>query len=341
MRWEAEEFSPGVVDIMMQNWAASTRATYDPKWADFKRWCCARQRDPFTCPLPQVFEYLHHLVQKGAMPSTVRVYASSLTAHRGPNMASIIGSPAGHLFFKGLLRLRPPKKPAPPQWDVAEVLRTLCQPPFEPLAEASDRHLSIKTAFLLAVCTGFRVSDLVGLSIQDECLVLQDDLSQVVLRPNPAFIGKSGPTANIHPVTLVAFPPPGEDDRGDLKLLCPVRIIAAYLDRTRPFRGSTCQLFVCYGGKERGQAIKCDTISRWIVEAISAATGTTPGSTATAHSTRGVSSSVALLRGVSFKDICLSARWSSTNTFCRYYLRDVGSGSFAHAVLDTARAGRK
>ena len=31
MRWEAEEFSPGVVDTMMQNWAPSTRANYDPK----------------------------------------------------------------------------------------------------------------------------------------------------------------------------------------------------------------------------------------------------------------------------------------------------------------------
>ena len=167
-------------------------------------------------------------------------------------MDSVIGSHAGHLFFKGLLRLRPPKKPAPPQWDVAEVLRTLCQPPFEPLAEASDRHLSIKTAFLLAVCTGFRVSDLVGLSIQDGCLIPQDDLSQVVLRPNPASIGKFGPTADIRPVTLAAFPPPGEADKGDLQLLCPVRTIAAYLERTRPFRGSTCQLFVCYGGKREG-----------------------------------------------------------------------------------------
>ena len=212
------------------------------------------------------------------------------------------------------------------------------QTPFEPLAEASDLHLSIKAAFLSAVCTGFRVSDLVGLSVQDECLILQDDLSQVVLRPNPAFIGKSGPTANIRPVTLVAFPPPGEQDRGGLKLLCPVRIIAAYLQRTRPFRGSTRQLFVCYGGEKRGQAVKCSTISHWIVEAISAAPDTAPGGSATAHSTRGVSSSVALLRGVSFRDICLSARWSSSNTFCRYYLRDVGSGSFAHAVLDAARA---
>ena len=339
MRWEDEGYLPDVVNTMMQSWAATTQANYDPKWAHFKRWCSAKGRDPFRCPLPQVFEYLNHLVKEGSAPATVRVYASSLTAHRGPGMESIIGSPAGHLFFRGLLRMKPPKRPAPPQWDVAEVLRTLCLPPFEPLEEASDRHLSIKTAFLVAVCTGFRVSDLEGLSVQDECLILQEDLSQVVLRPNPAFIGKSGPSAQIQPVTLAAFPPPGEADRESLQLLCPVRIIAAYLERTRPFRGSTCQLFVCCGGKERGEAVKCRTISRWLVEAISAARDPAAGGTVTAHSTRGVSSSVALLRGVSFKDICLSARWSSSNTFCRYYLRDVGSKSFSHAVLATAKKG--
>ena len=153
---------------------------------------------------------------EGSVPATVRVYAPSLTAHRGPGMESIFESPAGHLYFRGLVRLRPPKRPAPPQWEVAEVLCALCLPPFEPLEEASDRHLTIKTAFLVAVCTGFRVSDLEGLSMQDECLILQEDLSQVVLRPNPAFIGKSGPSAQIQPVILAAFPPPGEADRESL-----------------------------------------------------------------------------------------------------------------------------
>ena len=136
-----------------------------------------------------------------------------MTAHRGPGAQSIIVSPAGHLFFKGLPQMRPPKRPTPPSWDLAEVLRTLSQPPYEPLAQASDCHLSLKTAFLLAICTGFRASDICDLSVQDECLILQEDLFQVVLRPNPAFVGKSGPLARIHPVTLSAFPPPHEVNR--------------------------------------------------------------------------------------------------------------------------------
>ena len=124
-------------------------------------------------------------------------------------------------------------------------------PPFEPLEEVSDHHLSIKAAFLVAVCTGFRVSDLEILSVQDECLILQEDLSQVVLRPNPAFLGWAGPSAQIQP-TWLRFPPPGEADGESLQLFCSVGIIAAYLERTRPFRGSTRQLFVCCGGKREG-----------------------------------------------------------------------------------------
>ena len=151
----------------------------------------------------------------------------------------------------------------------------------------------------MAICTGFRASDLVGLSIQDESLILQEDLSQVVLRPNPAFVGKSGPVAHIHPVTLSAFPPPEETDRESLRILCPVRAIAAYLEHTQTFRGSTRQLFVCFGGAQGGQALKCGTFSRWLVDLISASLVPATRGSVNAHSTRGVSSSVALLFGVS------------------------------------------
>ena len=58
-----------------------------------------------------------------------------------------------------------------------------------------------------------------------------------------------------------------------------------------------------------------------------------------AHDTRGVSTSVAMLHGVAVEKICESARWSSSCAFAKYYLRDVGSGSFSSAVLGTAGLG--
>ena len=40
--------------------------------------------------------------------------------------------------------------PVLPQWDLGIVLEVLSKPPYEPLQEASLKHLTLKTVFLLA-----------------------------------------------------------------------------------------------------------------------------------------------------------------------------------------------
>ncbi|KAL0181795.1 hypothetical protein M9458_024201, partial [Cirrhinus mrigala] len=40
-----------------------------------------------------------------------------------------------------------------------------------------------------------------------------------------------------------------------------------YLERTQPFRRSE-QLFVCYGGQQKGKAASKQRISHWLVDAI-------------------------------------------------------------------------
>ena len=55
-----------------------------------------------------------------------------------------------------------------------------------------------------------------------------------------------------------------------------------------------------------------------------------------AHSTRGVSASWALYKGISVQDVCMAASWSSSSTFARFYNLDVSEPSVAHAVLDVA-----
>src|SRR4029434_9651357 len=52
-----------------------------------------------------------------------------------------------------------------------------------------------------------------------------------------------------------------------------------------------------------------------------------------AHSSQGVSSSWALLKGVSVEEIYKAASWSSRHTFIRFYMLDVAEPSFLHGVL--------
>ena len=52
-----------------------------------------------------------------------------------------------------------------------------------------------------------------------------------------------------------------------LRPLCPA--VAAYLDCTKAFTGSTRQLLVSYGESTRGQGLSKGSLSRWLRDIIS------------------------------------------------------------------------
>ena len=58
---------------------------------------------------------------------------------------------------------RPRMTPVLPQWDLDIILEALSKPPHEPLWEASLKHLTLKTFFLLAMASAGRCSELQAL----------------------------------------------------------------------------------------------------------------------------------------------------------------------------------
>ena len=229
-----------------------------------------------------------------------------------------------------------------PSWDLGLVLAALTQPPFEPLESISLRCLSQKVAFLLAVASTKRVGELHALSVGPGCLRFGPDLSGVTLRPNPSFLPKVMPHGHVNsPWHLSAYAPPLGDVQsgGGPSPLCPVRALATYVSRTQSVR-QTDQLFVCYGARALGQGLSRQRLSHWVVDAISTTYGLAgrplPGPVV-AHSTRGVATSWARLRGVPLADLCTSATWASPSTFARFYQVNVVSpGVVEEAVLGTA-----
>lgn len=55
--------------------------------------------------------------------------------------------------------------------------------------------------------------------------------------------------------------------QGRASLLCSVHALHIYLDHTQSFRRSD-QLFVCFGGQQKGKALSKQRIAHWIVDAI-------------------------------------------------------------------------
>ncbi|KAI2655719.1 Transposon Ty3-G Gag-Pol polyprotein [Labeo rohita] len=304
---EPENLSEGVLNTISQARAPSTRRLYAFKWSVFSTWCSTQ------------------LLDKGRSPSTLKVYVAAIAASHAPIAGQSIGR--NNLvvrFLKGSRRMNPSRPHTIPTWDLSTVLRALKSSPFEPLSDADLKTLTLKSALLLALVSVKRIGDLQALSISPSCLEFGPGDSKVILKPRHGYVPKVPSTPFRAQVVTLSALPSSEGDQ-ELSLLCPVRALRMYVERSAPFRKSD-QLFVCFGGRNKGQPVTKQRLSRWIVDAISLAyssLGLECPVGVRAHSTRGVASSWAWSSGVSMAEICAAAGWALPSTFTRFYSLDI------------------
>ncbi len=308
--------------------APATRKLYSSKWGVFESWCLTRAIDPVNCPVGPVLEFLQERLTAGAAATTLRVYVAAIAARRELDEIPLGRHWMVSAFMRGVRRLRPVRPTAVPSWDLSVVLEGLVTAPFEPLESASDRILTLKVVLLLALTSLKRVGDLQAFSVSETCMDFAPGLVKVTLRPRPGYIPKVLSTSfRSQVVTLHSFHSPpfasSEDER--LHLLCPIRALKLYVDRSKVWRKSP-QLLICFGAGRRGLATSKQRISHWVRDAISLvyeARNLPLPLSLRAHSTRSVASSQALFRRVPLEDICVAAGWSSPHTFVRFYNLDV------------------
>ena len=279
-----------------------------------------------------------YLFERDLASSTIKNYRSAIAAvHRGfPDGSSVSDNHALHQLLRGMFVSRPPTRRLVPAWDLFSVLATLSSPPFEPLGGSTMLHLSMKVAFLLAVATARRRSELHSLSI--ETGHIRWEPGGVRLIPRIGFLTKNQ-SESFSPPDIFVPDIKSFSSVPDDKLWCPVRALKWYINRTKPLRAACSQLFISttlpYGPASR------DTIARWLVSAISASTHAPPaGATgsARAHDIRAASTSWAFFKGIPIGDIIQAACWKTPNTFTECYLKDVlqAEGRTGRAVLESA-----
>ncbi|KAI2668801.1 hypothetical protein H4Q32_005606 [Labeo rohita] len=301
----ASGLSTEVVETILQSRAASTRKLYALKWRLFTSWCGHHQQDPVNCPVGTVLEFLQDRLSTGLTHSTLKVYVAAIAAYHAPLGGLSVGkNPLVTRFLHSALRLRPLVRPRVPSWDLSVVLEALCRPPFEPIEEISDRHLTIKTVLLIALSSLKRVGDLQALSVAPSFLDFAPGLAKTFLYPRSGYVPKV-PSSAARPVVQAFCPPPfREPDQQKLNCMCPVRALDTYVHRAAMWRKSD-QLFVCYGPPKRGLPATKQTLSRWIVDAIECAyesSGLPPPLGVKAHSTRSMATSKAFLSFAMLRD---------------------------------------
>ncbi len=172
-------------------------------------------------------------------------------------------------FWRGARRLRPSRPPTVPPCDLVLVLGALVLPPFEPLQTVSLRELLLKTALLLTIASVKRVGDLQALSVNADYMQFGLGDCNATLKPRLGYVPKSPKPFRAQVVALSAFTPELATslDAAPNQLLCPVRALRVYVNRTAQFRQSK-QLFVCFGGSTKVQSVSKQRLSHWVVEAI-------------------------------------------------------------------------
>nr|XP_014431927.1 uncharacterized protein LOC106732414 [Pelodiscus sinensis]XP_025043439.1 uncharacterized protein LOC106732414 [Pelodiscus sinensis]XP_025043440.1 uncharacterized protein LOC106732414 [Pelodiscus sinensis] len=335
--------SSPVKNVLLHSRKKSTRIAYLHKWKRFSSWCANTGDSLASAPIHLILDYLMHLKDSSLSLASIRVHVAAVTAFYHPVQGYLLFShPMTKRFMKGITNLFPHHtRPADP-WDLELVLSTLTTLPFEPLAMCDLHTLSMKVIFLLAITSSRRVSELVALSASFPYTVFTPQ--GVILCPQLRFLPKVNSQFHINkPIVLPVFHPKPHcsAEQARLHTLDVRHALAFYIQRTKPLRRSRT-LLVSMAEHSKACLLSAQCISSIIVECVRKCYifQSKPFPTTTrAHSTRAVTASTAFLKGVSLKDVCRTATWSSDFTFAKYYAMPnllIPDATVASAVLSTA-----
>ena len=308
----------------------STRSVYEAKWTIFTKWCVTNQVDFRAPPIKSVADFLMCLFEdKKLQPSTIDGYRSAIADKLGPTTVNISKDDNLTRLLESFHRDRPKGRRGIPSWNLSLVLHQLTKAPFEPLREASLKHLTFKTVFLLALGSGKRRSEIHAW--QHKNIRHQSDWSKVSLFPSPSFLSKNqlakeGPES-VAPVVIPALAPTLDKSLKSDRSLCPVRALRYYLDRTSDLRQSKELVFVSFK-KGFDKDISPATISSWIKQTVILCYELSDQQAHTlhqvkAHDVRAFAASKAFQSGISLEQILAACHWKSHNTFTQFYLKDV------------------
>ena len=129
---------------------------------------------------------------------------------------------------------------------IVGLLLTLANSPFEPIDQISLKHLTLKTVFLLAVCSANRVHELKALDARPAFCEFTP--RGVTLRTNPTFRPKSVRENNMQRVLHFSLLSGQDaDPDGAWESVCVVRTLCRYMEVTKPIRSGTNQLICPVG----------------------------------------------------------------------------------------------
>jgi len=326
-RLRDQGFSQSVSSRIAQSNRRSSLAVYESKWRIFDGWCRERQVDPITASVARIADFLADKFQEGKAYSTLAGYRTAIAKTLSHFRAEDLGQNAQlSALLRNFEQSSVGRQPRRVEWDLSVVLNALSKSPFEPMGTAHLKLVTWKTAFLTMLASARRGGEVHAFLHRKVRWGTND--SYVALGVDPSFVAKSKlSTESLRSVKIPALGSSLSESLDSDLVLCPVRAIRVYLDKTQAHRKGTSRLFVSYSRFKKGDITKV-TFASWIKKLIRLCYELVPNSPSgpfkvRAHDVRAVASSMAFLRHVPLKEVMEAASWATHNTFTNFYLQDV------------------
>ena len=267
---QEQGFSVEVAERIAAPQRSSTRTIYKSKWALFEKWCRENSVDFSTPSVKHISDFFMYLYQDlNRRLSNSDGYRTAIVDTLGPAVHHIAQSSDLHRLLSSFHRDRPKSSRNLPKWNLSVVLNELTKAPFEPMKDTDLKHLTLKTAFLLALASGKRRSEIHAWFANKVSNLGQWE--KVALFPSSDFIAKNQlareGSQSVSPATIPALTAIVDGQFKEDRTLCLVRALSYYLDRTKDLRGSRSLLFISFK-KGHTSDIRPATLSSWLKQTI-------------------------------------------------------------------------
>ena len=169
-------------------------------------------------------------------------YRTAIVDTLGPTAHHIAHNADLHRLLSSFHRDRPKSSRNLPKWNLSVVLNELTKAPFEPMKDTDLKHLTLKTAFLLALASGKRRSEIHAWVANKVSNLGQWEKVDFIAKNQLAREGSQ----SVSPVTIPVLTTIVDRQFKEDRTLCPVQALRYYLDRTQDLRGSRSLLFISF-----------------------------------------------------------------------------------------------
>ena len=230
---QEQGFSVEVAERIAAPLRSATRTVYKSKWALFEKWCRENSVDFSTPSVKQISDFFMYLYQNlNRRPSTIDGYRTAIVDTLGPTAQHIAHDADLHRLLSSFHRDHPQSSKNLPKWNLSVVLNEFTKAPFEPMKDTDLKHLTLKTAFLLALASGECCSEIHAWVANKVSNLGQWE--KVALFPSSDFIAKNQlpreGSQSVSPVIIPALTTIVDRQLKEDRTLCPVQALRYYLD---------------------------------------------------------------------------------------------------------------